>query len=168
MTSLHRRYLTESQRADSAATVANMPWGGDRRSAPDQTANLPFERPPLAPPLIFIADAARILNVSERSVASARKVRGAGAPELVAALDGGDMAAALASPRIAAVGVVTSPPPTAHPPTPGGYRLALPRCACPTPSQFLGGFLDSVGVNAPRHCKRSEGADATPDPLSAP
>ena len=38
---LHRRHLTESQRAAVAAKLANIQHGGDRRS--DQAANLPVE-----------------------------------------------------------------------------------------------------------------------------
>lgn len=69
---LHRRHLTESQRAAVAAKLANMTRGGDRRS--DQSANLHFENSP-----VTISQAAEMLNVSERSVKTARKVQEEGA-----------------------------------------------------------------------------------------
>ena len=60
---VHRRHLNESQRATIAAKIANLTHGGDRRS--DQAANLPVPTQ---------AEAAEMLNVSERSVRTARKV----------------------------------------------------------------------------------------------
>jgi DNA-binding transcriptional regulator YdaS (Cro superfamily) len=84
-TNLHRRHLTESQRASIAARLANMRQGGDRRS--DQSPNLDFEPAPLAH--VTLASAASLLNVSRASVATARKVQEYGAPELVAAVDSG-------------------------------------------------------------------------------
>lgn len=55
---LHRRHLTESQRAMVASKLAKQTQGGDRRS--DQRANLPLET--------TNSQAAEMLNVSERSV----------------------------------------------------------------------------------------------------
>ena len=89
---LTRRHLTESQRASVAAKLANLGHGGDRKS--DQGANLPLE--PEAP-AVTVAAAAEMLNVSERSVKSARKVQEQGAPELVAALDAGTVAVSTAA-----------------------------------------------------------------------
>lgn len=75
---LHRRHLTESQRAAVAAKLANMPLGGAQyRSANLQTDQISQE------------DAANLLNVSTRSVASAKKVIEEAAPELVQAMDEG-------------------------------------------------------------------------------
>jgi hypothetical protein len=71
----------ESQRAMVAAKLAKLPHGGDRRS--DQAANLPLETPTQT-------EAANILNVSERSVRSARDVHAHGAPELVSAVEAGE------------------------------------------------------------------------------
>jgi hypothetical protein len=61
---LKRRHLSTSQRAAIAAEIAKLPQGGDRKS--DQAANLPFDS-------VTQAQAAKMLNVSERSVRAARK-----------------------------------------------------------------------------------------------
>jgi len=78
---LRRRHMSESERATAAARLANVKHGGDRRS--DQDANLHLESD------ITRADAAEMLGVSARSVASAAKVLKEGAPELVAAMEQG-------------------------------------------------------------------------------
>lgn len=83
---LHRRHLSESQRAAVAAKLANMGHGGDRRS--DQAANLP---------VVSQASAADMLNVSERSVRAAAKVQQSGVPELAAALDAGGVSVSAAA-----------------------------------------------------------------------
>lgn len=101
-----RRHLDETQRAIVAAKLANCGWGGNRKS--DQAANLPLdncfldlepsddfigaeaERADLeaateleyvrqAPP-ITQSEAADMLNVSECSVRSARRILDDGAP----------------------------------------------------------------------------------------
>jgi hypothetical protein len=72
---LHRRHLTESQRAAVAAKLANMP----AHRPCDKSANLQTSQ----------SDAAKLLNVSTRSVASAKKVIEEAAPELVQAMDEG-------------------------------------------------------------------------------
>jgi hypothetical protein len=61
---LHRRHLTESQRAMVAAKLANMPLGG----ATYRSANLPTES-------VSQSDAAELLNVSERSVNTAKAIQ---------------------------------------------------------------------------------------------
>ena len=76
---LHRRHLSSSQRAMIAAKLAELKQGGDRRS--DQTANLRVETQ---------AEAAKKLNVSERSVSTARRIIKKGTPELVAAVASGE------------------------------------------------------------------------------
>ncbi len=99
---LHRRHLTESQRASIAARVANMPRGG----AVYRSANLPTDDEPRLSlseiaaargPMTSTADAARMMNVSERSVTSARKVHEQGAPELVQAVDEGRVKVSVAA-----------------------------------------------------------------------
>lgn len=77
---LRRRHLNESQRAMVAKRLANLPHGGDRRS--DQAANLP---------LVSQAEAAKTLHVSERAVRHAAVVQEKAAPELVAAVERGDI-----------------------------------------------------------------------------
>lgn len=89
-TNLHRRHLTESQRAAVAAKLANMGHGGDRKS--DQAANLPDDRAPISQ-----AQAAEMLNVSERSVRTAKTVIEHGAPELVAAVESGAVSVSAAA-----------------------------------------------------------------------
>lgn len=83
---LHRRHLEPGQRAMIADSLANMPQG-----RPGKAATLQVKR----------ADAAALLNVSERSVASAAVVREHGAAELRAAVERGHIpvstAAAIAS-----------------------------------------------------------------------
>ena len=60
-----------------AGAIANLAYGSDRKS--DQTANLPHEN-------MTQAKAAELLNVSERSVRAAVRVRNEGTPSLVAAV----------------------------------------------------------------------------------
>lgn len=85
---LHRRHLTESQRAMVAGRLANLPNGirADRSSANLQSV------PPITQP-----HAAEQLNVSSRSVTSARQVLEAGDLELVAAVDRGEVAVSTAA-----------------------------------------------------------------------
>jgi len=83
---LKRRHLDESQRAMVAARLATLTHGGDRVS--EQAANLPVATQ---------AEAATLLNVSERSVRSATVIRDHGAAELVAAVDRGDASVSAAA-----------------------------------------------------------------------
>jgi ParB-like chromosome segregation protein Spo0J len=87
---LHRRQLTESQRAVIAAKLANFGHGGKR-----QAANLPVDadlrQPANLPVGISQAKAAEMLNVSERSVRTAATVVKKGEPEMVRAVDRGDI-----------------------------------------------------------------------------
>lgn len=82
-TNLHRRHLSEGQRAAVAAKLANMPHGGVRGG---QEANLPLDPAP-----VTLSQAADMLNVSRRSVVDAKKVLEQGAPELVEAVEQGDV-----------------------------------------------------------------------------
>jgi phage N-6-adenine-methyltransferase len=75
---LHRRHLTESQRAMVAAKLANMKHGGDRKS--DQAASLP---------VVSQSEAATLLNVSERSVRDAKLIARE-SPELAAQVASGE------------------------------------------------------------------------------
>jgi len=80
---LHRRHLDESQRAMVAAKIATLPKGANQHTAP---ANLPTQ-----------PEAAALLNVSERSVRSARRVVEEGAPELVEAVQRGRVSVSAAA-----------------------------------------------------------------------
>jgi len=84
---LHRRHLSESQRAMVAARIAGLPHGGFRRS--DQAANCPLEMSQDA--------AARLLNISDRSLRRAKAVQREGTSALVAAVDRGDLAVSTAA-----------------------------------------------------------------------
>lgn len=79
---LHRRHLSESQRAMVAARLATMARGANQHAqscAPSQS------------------DAADMLQVSRRTVQSAREVADHGAPELVAAVDQGRVSVSAAA-----------------------------------------------------------------------
>ena len=86
-TNLHRRHLNESQRAMVAARIANTTWGGDRKSkchlAPcSERTN---------------QEAAELLNVSERSVKRAAKVKNNAIPEVIQAVESGQIPVSLAA-----------------------------------------------------------------------
>lgn len=76
---LRRRHLTESQRAMVAANIATAKQG--ERSDLEPSANLRKVTQP---------EAAKMLNVSERSVSDAKTVKDKGVPELVEAVEKGE------------------------------------------------------------------------------
>jgi ParB-like chromosome segregation protein Spo0J len=81
---LHRRHLNESQRAMVAAKLAKLPVGSNQHAsieAPSQEI------------------AAELLNVSRSAVQRAAKVRDHGTPELVAAVERGEVAVSRAAAR---------------------------------------------------------------------
>ena len=82
---VHRRHLKESQRGMVASRLETLKHGGDRRGGQD--AKLHPDRKALA----------SMLNVSSRTVASAAAVRDHAAPELIKAVDRGDMAVSVAA-----------------------------------------------------------------------
>jgi hypothetical protein len=88
---LLRRHLSESQRAMIAAKIAQLTHGGDRRS--DQAANLRLEIP-------NASVAAAILQISERSVASAVVVRKHGSPELIHDVEAGKVSVSAAAKQL--------------------------------------------------------------------
>jgi ParB-like chromosome segregation protein Spo0J len=77
---LHRRHLTDSQRAMVAAKIANFKVGANQHSE-----GLP------------IGEASNLMNVSARSTARAREVLAHGNPELVTAMESGDLTVAAAA-----------------------------------------------------------------------
>ena len=110
---LKRRHLSEGQRGMVAAKLANLGVGRPRDNGanlPDYAADQPGDGelfpvddvkaesdpvPPVAP--VSIAQAAGLLNVSERTVKSARAVQREGAPELVAAVERGEISVSTAA-----------------------------------------------------------------------
>jgi N6-adenosine-specific RNA methylase IME4/ParB-like chromosome segregation protein Spo0J len=78
---LHRRHLSESQRAMVAAKLANLRDG----QRADLVEGLPIGR------------ASELLNVGERTVARAREVQERGVPELVSAVERGDISVSAAA-----------------------------------------------------------------------
>lgn len=92
-TNLHRRHLTESQRAAVAAKLANMkPGGTGANQHQSKEANLPSD-----PGQVSLAQAADMLNVSRRSVVDAKRVIDHGAPGLMEAIEKGDAAVSAAA-----------------------------------------------------------------------
>lgn len=91
---LKRRHLDEGQRAMVAGKVANLPLGGGIYRRPNLVSDNG----------ISLVDAAETLNVSRSSVISARKVISDGIPELVDAVEAGDVSVS------AAAEVATLPP----------------------------------------------------------
>ena len=89
---LRRRHMDESQRSLVGKRIANLAHGGDRRS--DQAANLPLET---KAPSVTQAEAAEMLNVSERSIRAAGVVLDHGAPELVAKVETGTVSVSAAA-----------------------------------------------------------------------
>lgn len=78
---LHRRHLSESQRALIASEIANSKGGGNRKS--DHLPNLGGD------PEITNARAAELLNISHNQVSKARVVRSRGTAAQVASIETG-------------------------------------------------------------------------------
>jgi hypothetical protein len=77
---LHRRHLTTTQRSAVAGKLATLKRGGDRKSDEFKVSKD-----------TSIADAAKLMNVSEVSVKRAKQVIEHGSKELVAAMERGDV-----------------------------------------------------------------------------
>lgn len=87
---IHRRHLNESQRADVAAKIANIKPGN--RTGSNQHGRKPAPVPVSSDePAVTQAEAAGMLQVSERSVRSAAKVQRKGTPELQQAVQDGSV-----------------------------------------------------------------------------
>ncbi|WP_157008463.1 hypothetical protein [Xenophilus azovorans] len=80
---LHRRHLSESQRAAVAAKLANIQVGQFAGNQHVPSANL-------RTPQVSQEQAADLLNVSRRSVQAAAKVLHQGAPSLIEAVKRGE------------------------------------------------------------------------------
>ncbi|MGE9266405.1 hypothetical protein ACQKHB_23035, partial [Escherichia coli] len=83
---LNRRHLTESQRAMVASKLATMRQG----SRTDLEHSESF-------PEVSQSDAAKLLNVSDRSIRTAKTVQEQGTPELVAAVESGKVSVSAAA-----------------------------------------------------------------------
>ena len=81
---LHRRHLTESQRAMVAAKLANLSLGSNQYS-------------PIGEPSMTQAAAADLLSVGKRSVERAREVLREAPPEVARAVEQGAMSVSLAA-----------------------------------------------------------------------
>jgi hypothetical protein len=87
---LHRRHLTESQRASAAAKIATLKIGDNQFSLQTKAKEgASIEAPSPTPPLSD-AQAAAMLHVSEASVERAKKLQREGVPELSVMVDAGD------------------------------------------------------------------------------
>lgn len=84
---LKRRHLDESQRAMVAARLANMKQGERTDLKAEPSANLPKVAQP---------GAAKALSISERALRHARRVQDHGSPELIRAVDRGQLAVSAA------------------------------------------------------------------------
>jgi len=91
---IHRRHLTESQRAMAAAKLANMPAHRPIKSANLQTF---FDDEPSKPVPMAQGEAAKLLNVSPRTVATAKKVQEEAPAEIVHAVESGKISVSLAA-----------------------------------------------------------------------
>lgn len=115
---LLRRHLNESQRAAAAARLANLKVGKPAVNSANLRNNDQADfLPPLPsqPTQVTQADAAKMLNVSERSVTAARKVIDTAPAEIVRAVDQGHMSVSLAAkvadlPEAAQADIIASSP----------------------------------------------------------
>lgn len=89
---LNRRHLSESQRMMVAGRLANMQLGDNQHTS--GSANLPTLP---SSPLVSQSQAASLLNVSERSVRTAKQVLTHATPEVIALVDSGELAASRAA-----------------------------------------------------------------------
>ncbi|MCV0371685.1 hypothetical protein [Filomicrobium sp.] len=80
---LKRRHLSESQRSMVAAKLAKLPVGANQHTGSE---NLPTQ-----------SNAATMLNVSDRSIRSAKQVQKRGVPELSKAVEDGEVSVSAAS-----------------------------------------------------------------------
>lgn len=97
---VHRRHLTESQRAMVAAKLSNLRAGGTGGRVTSSIEDVALDR------RVSLADAAKALNVSKTSVERARLVRDHATPDVQQAVERGEMtvgkaAAAIRETRVA-------------------------------------------------------------------
>ena len=103
---LKRRHLSTSQRSMIGGRMANMPEGRNWVNLPSKNSR---------------EDAARLLNVSSKSVTDARAVLGSGDDDLIAKVDRGEVAVSKAAKEVRA----TKPKPTKETPSSGAKVLEV-------------------------------------------
>jgi len=143
---LHRRHLNESQRGMVAARLAKMERGSNQHTSIDAPSR---------------AEAASLLNVSPKSVERAKTVLRSAVPELVTAVERGDLAVS------AAAGLVHA----TEQATPGGMDRVLDNMVAsgeaPTRDAALGELRKQLTEfkpeRNPRRSSRKNG-DGEPDP----
>ncbi|MEQ8226745.1 MAG: hypothetical protein RIA64_01565 [Rhodospirillales bacterium] len=147
---LRRRHLTTSQRAMVAARIANLTAGRPTNNSANLRNN----------------DAAQMMNVGTRSVETARKVREHGTPEVVTAVESGEMsvsaAAVLAGQPEDVQATVMAAPEDERKATISGFKAAVKEAALgdvklPTPKQAVEiskeqGGAAVVGSDGKYHC----------------
>lgn len=94
---LHRRHLSESQRAMVAAKLATFQHGGDRVSQEAHLRLAPNSIDPTILAGVTQEEAAEKMNVSKRSVTAATKVRSEGVGELATAVEQGKVSLSAAA-----------------------------------------------------------------------
>lgn len=89
---IHRRHLSDGQRASIAARLANLDGAGRPRHPVQVIGSIEPIREP-----VTIDSAASLMNVTRANVKRAREVLKSGAPELVKALDNGEVSVSAAA-----------------------------------------------------------------------
>lgn len=80
-----RRHQNESQRAMVAAKIANLEWGEKKKENEERTTVHS------APAQVTNMEAAKLMNVSERTVRRARRIQKSAIPEIVKMVESGDI-----------------------------------------------------------------------------
>lgn len=93
---IHRRHLTESQRAMAAAKLANIEVGQNQHSRGSANLRTLFDDDAKPAPMSQ-GEAAKLLNVSDRSVSTAKKVQEEAPAEIVQAVERGQISVSLAA-----------------------------------------------------------------------
>ena len=134
---LHRRHLDESQRAMVAAKIAKLPKGANQHASIEAPSQ---------------AKAADLLNVGRASVQRAREVLDHGSPELVQAVERGEVSVSAAAKKVRRPTTSPTPTPssTSSSPVPTGKKAG--RCC-----SFCGKSLHEVvslvsGPSGPSVC----------------
>ncbi len=93
---IHRRHLTESQRAMAAAKLATLRLGDNQHRGSENLPTLFGDEPSKSAPMAQ-GEAAKLLNVSDRSLRTAKKVQEEAPAEIVHAVESGKISVSLAA-----------------------------------------------------------------------